>query len=1194
MIKGEKAGTALRTMFTNLAKPTKAMKNEMEKLGISITDSNGKMLPMRDVMDQLRGKFKGLSKDQQASAAATIFGKEAMSGALAVINASDEDYKKLTKSIDNSAGASKRMSDEMEGGIGGSIRKMKSAIESLAISVGDVLAPYIRKAAEVIAYLAEKFTKMPGWVKTAIVAFGVFAAALGPIILTVGAFTAAIGSIMTTLGPVLVGIAKAGGLMSYLTLKAPLLARGLTLIGGAFKFMLGPVGIVITAITLLVGTFIHLYKTNEKFRKAVDKTWNAIKFAIIKPVLSAKQNLTVYFNLIKATIIVVWNAIRTYTTSVWTYIRNTVVNLAKSIWIGIRSAFNASWAFIRFVFTAIRNFIVSIWTNIKNRTIAIINSMVAITRSVFNNLYSFSKSLFNRLRNFLASIWNNIRNTVTNHVRNMFSAVRNIFNSLSSSTRSIFNNLRTFLVGLWSNVRSRVTSIVRDLWNKVRATFNSLLSGTRNIFNKVKSTMTSIWQSIKRSVTSIAASLWTSVKRTFNNMASGLKNIIGRIKSHITGMVDAVKRGLNKLIKGVNWVGSKLNMDPIPEFKFHTGTTSTHTQNVVTNGKVNRDLFATVGDKGKGNGPNGFRHETVIPPTGKAFITPATDTTIPLSKGTRILNGQQTYDMLNQPRFSNGSAPKKSNNMFSLLGGGKKPKKHKRGDDLVGDVQSTLGKAGAKTKALAGHIVDGSKATVNATLDVAKKGKDYAIKAIGDVLDYIDNPASLVDKVIKSFGFNFDFVKGDLLKNLMNAIYKKIKSAVTKLFKTWLEDAGGGDGGYIDLSKGINFGFHPTAASAAAAGYPFARAHHGLDINYKHDKVYSTMSGTANASYGWNGGFGNMVKVVNGALTSIYGHLHKLAFTGSKKVRPGTYLGISGGDPREDGQGAGSSTGLHLHYEMQKNGVPFDPTSWLKKNNGGGKSGGKQAPSAWRSTIVRAAKRMGVSPTNSQINGIIAQIQRESGGDASIIQSAALRDGNYGANRARGLLQYVPGTFNAFAVKGHTNIKSGYDQLLAFFNNSNWANDIQYGRSGWGPRGRRRFATGGLIKNAGWYNIAEGGYPEWIIPTDPSRRSDAMKLLALAAQDIDNGKTTGNKRPGQLPRVNSNDNTALLLQMIENQQAQINVLMEIARSNSEIANKDFNPVIDEDAFERQHNRYQDKRERRERKSNMFRGGAFAT
>ncbi|MCW0998139.1 phage tail tape measure protein, partial [Streptococcus anginosus] len=103
----------------------------------------------------------GLSKDQQAAAASTIFGKEAMSGALAVINASDEDYKKLTKSIDGSNGASKRMANEMEGGIGGAMRKMKSAIESLAISLGDALAPMLYKIAKWITSLANKFTNLP-------------------------------------------------------------------------------------------------------------------------------------------------------------------------------------------------------------------------------------------------------------------------------------------------------------------------------------------------------------------------------------------------------------------------------------------------------------------------------------------------------------------------------------------------------------------------------------------------------------------------------------------------------------------------------------------------------------------------------------------------------------------------------------------------------------------------------------------------------------------------------------------------------------------------------------------------------------------------------------------------------------------------------------------------------------------------
>ncbi|MGY3315283.1 SLT domain-containing protein [Peribacillus simplex] len=84
----------------------------------------------------------------------------------------------------------------------------------------------------------------------------------------------------------------------------------------------------------------------------------------------------------------------------------------------------------------------------------------------------------------------------------------------------------------------------------------------------------------------------------------------------------------------------------------------------------------------------------------------------------------------------------------------------------------------------------------------------------------------------------------------------------------------------------------------------------------------------------------------------------------------------------------------------------------------------------------------------------MAQIKRESGGNEKIVQSSAVWDVNTAAgNPARGLLQYIPQTFNAYKMKGHNNIYSGFDQLLAFFNNSTWRRDLPYGRRGWGPRG---------------------------------------------------------------------------------------------------------------------------------------------
>lgn len=91
-IKASQAGTTLRTAITNLASPTKEQAAEMERLHISLTDSNGQMLPMLDMVGDLRAAFTGMSEAEQSAAASTIFGKEAMSGMLAIINASEADY----------------------------------------------------------------------------------------------------------------------------------------------------------------------------------------------------------------------------------------------------------------------------------------------------------------------------------------------------------------------------------------------------------------------------------------------------------------------------------------------------------------------------------------------------------------------------------------------------------------------------------------------------------------------------------------------------------------------------------------------------------------------------------------------------------------------------------------------------------------------------------------------------------------------------------------------------------------------------------------------------------------------------------------------------------------------------------------------------------------------------------------------
>jgi phage-related minor tail protein/SLT domain-containing protein len=183
---------------------------------------------------------------------------------------------------------------------------------------------------------------------------------------------------------------------------------------------------------------------------------------------------------------------------------------------------------------------------------------------------------------------------------------------------------------------------------------------------------------------------------------------------------------------------------------------------------------------------------------------------------------------------------------------------------------------------------------------------------------------------------------------------------------------------------------------------------------------------------------------------------------------------------------------------------------WLKSlmddfgfGEGGAAPNIKGGAKAWRPMILKAAAAMNEQVTAAQVNGIIAQIQRESGGNQKIVQSAAVRDINTrNGNPARGLLQYIPQTFAAYRVKGHGNIYSGYDQLLAFFNNTKWRQNLPYGRRGWGPTGRRKYAEGGLVDSHQVAELGENGYNEYVITTEPRYRNRSLALLQNLMKEL--------------------------------------------------------------------------------------------
>lgn len=325
---------------------------------------------------------------------------------------------------------------------------------------------------------------------------------------------------------------------------------------------------------------------------------------------------------------------------------------------------------------------------------------------------------------------------------------------------------------------------------------------------------------------------------------------------------------------------------------------------------------------------------------------------------------------------------------------------------------------------LVGNVVDFAK-------DGWKKVKDFT----GDVWDYVSNPGELVKtlfgKMVKLDGLGGKMldIGGDVVGYLGDIAVDWVQG----LFDSHASDFGDGSF-YGDDSKSGN-GVYQYLMNIAN-GFIQRYKQYGLYLSsgLRFTDAFDHSKGLAVdlAIPGVNNGSPIYKKIANEAI-NMDGVKYVIT-NGMWRHKGQSWVTWPDGDHYD-----------HVHISGNK------PSGPKYQAGGSGKVGG-----SWLSTIYKAAAQMGQRLSAAEATGILAQIQRESGGNEKIIQSSAVWDINMAnGNPARGLLQYIPQTFRAYAVKGYGNIMNGYHQLLAFFNNSNWRRDLPYGQSGWGPSGYR-------------------------------------------------------------------------------------------------------------------------------------------
>lgn len=278
-IKGEQAGTSLRAIMNRLVAPPAAAAKALDQLGIAATNSDGTVKPFAQTLKELRASMNGLTDAEKAEMASDIAGTEAMSGFLAVVNASDEDFNKLTNAVENADGAAEKMAAIKLNNLQGDLIIAKSALEDVAIQVGKALTPSLRELAQEAAAALSSLGQWASQHQEEIKIIGGVAAAIAGAIVGIRSFQLGISLLAAGFNilksPIMLVVEHFGTIKTAASVLFSVVRAGITtlipMIRGLFMLIAG--NPIVAAIMVIVGILIYLWNTNEDFKNAVTAAW---------------------------------------------------------------------------------------------------------------------------------------------------------------------------------------------------------------------------------------------------------------------------------------------------------------------------------------------------------------------------------------------------------------------------------------------------------------------------------------------------------------------------------------------------------------------------------------------------------------------------------------------------------------------------------------------------------------------------------------------------------------------------------------------------------------------------------------------------------------------------------------------------------------------------------------------------------
>lgn len=429
-----------------------------------------------------------------------------LDGVMNLAAASGESLGTTSGAINNCDGAAQKMADTMNDNLEGQLTILKSALEELAISFGQLLIPALKEVVQWLQGFVGFLNSLPEGVKKTIMVIALVAAALGPVLIIVGKVISSIGTIMTI-------VPKLAGVIG--TVQKAFAALNVTMLAN-------PIALIIASITALVAAFIYLWNTNEEFRQFWISLWEDVKRVAVEVWEAISRFMSRAWEAIRQTAVTVWNGIAGFFTVIWNGIKTTVTTVANTISSFLNTAWNAVRTTVVTVWTAISTFFSTIWNGIRTVVSTVVNAISTFLSTAWNSIRNVIVTVMKAIQTVCSTVWNGIRKTITAIVTGIRNTISTAWNSIKNTVASVVNALKSAVGGAFTS-----------MWNGIRSTVSGIYNTIRSGFGQAVSYITGLASNAFRWGADLINGIVNGIRSAIGNVVGAVRDVANTIRSHL-------------------------------------------------------------------------------------------------------------------------------------------------------------------------------------------------------------------------------------------------------------------------------------------------------------------------------------------------------------------------------------------------------------------------------------------------------------------------------------------------------------------------------------------------------------------------------------------------------------------------------------------------------------------------------------